>query len=144
MRRVRVVIHPSKERGSRILAHMLQQKMASAGMFVQEIRDIVDEPRDHDEWAFQSLCLDCGCRAHRSMAVMGKCRGARGDLQESQEMTASSLGSRGHSRSLCVSRRRLSSIVNWPLRISFDGKTYHPHAMISNTISKGRKAMYRP
>lgn len=59
MSSVRVVVYTAEERGRRILADELDEEMATAGVFVDEIGDIVDESGDDDQRTLDSLVLDC-------------------------------------------------------------------------------------
>lgn len=59
MSSIRVVVYTAEERGRRILADELDEEMATAGVLVDEIGDIMDEPGDDDQRTLDSLVLDC-------------------------------------------------------------------------------------
>ena len=59
VRRVGVVVDAAEERGRRILADELDDEVRTAGVLVDEGRDVVDEAGDEDERAGSGLLLDC-------------------------------------------------------------------------------------
>ena len=56
---VRVVVYTAEERGRRVLTDVLDDQVATAGMLVDEIGDIVNEAGDDDEGPLAALFLDC-------------------------------------------------------------------------------------
>ena len=90
MSSVRVIIHPPKERSRPILPDILHQQMTAPGVLVEEIGDVMDEPRNEDQGPLGRLSLDCeaGVNARTKQATK------RG-IQLSQLMTGRSLLSDG-------------------------------------------------
>jgi len=54
---VRMIIDTTEESGCRILANVLDQEMTTSRMFVEEIRDIVDETGNNNKRSLLSLLL---------------------------------------------------------------------------------------
>ena len=65
---VGVIVDTTEERGRSVLADVLDDEMTSAGVLVNEGRDVVDETADEDERAGLGLFLDCG-----EIALLGPC-----------------------------------------------------------------------
>lgn len=118
MRSIRVIVHAPEERRCRVLADVLANQVGAAWVLVDERRDVMDESADKDQRAQYGLVLDWPRSVEHKHVLRQR------NSQASQLMTGKSLLSVGQASCCCVSLRRLSCIVSWPLRTSFSGKTF--------------------
>ena len=111
VRGVRVVVHAAEERRRRVLAGVLREQVAAAGVFVEEGRHVVDEAADYDERPRLRLLLDY-IKGNVKKNPPEKWGGWGFDLQLSQLMTGRWSEPAGHSRSTDFSLSFLSCIVS--------------------------------
>lgn len=62
-----MVVDTAEERCSGILANVLCEQMAATRMFVHEVRDIVNEASDDDQWSPLGLLQDCKQPSQKGM-----------------------------------------------------------------------------
>ena len=87
---IRVVVDTTEERRCRILANVLREQMTATGMFIQEVRDIVNEASNDDQRSLLGLFED-----YSSVSAWLVIKN-NDNSQDSYEMTGRSLLSVGH------------------------------------------------
>jgi len=117
VRSIAMVVNATKERRCGVPTNVLREKMPSTRVLVQEVRNIVDETSNADQWPRLCLLLIYIPCVHSIMVTDHH----DSDVQLSQLITCRWLLSDGHDSNSWVSRRRFSCIVSWPLRTSLSG-----------------------